>query len=129
MIGVDTNIIIRLLTGDDEPQFLKAKQVFSTEELFIADTVLLETEWVLRFAYKFKPDAIRQAMTKLLGLANVHVNSPENLYKTLRLYEQGLDFADAMHLTASSRHDTFLTFDKPFIRRAKKLTNCRVKEP
>lgn len=129
MIGVDTNIIVRLLTGDDEEQFVKAKEVFATEALFIADTVLLETEWVLRFAYTFKPKDIRQGLTKLLGLANVHVNNPENLFQVIRLYEQGLDFADAMHLVASYRHNTFLTFDKAFIRRAKEWTNCRVKEP
>lgn len=129
MIGVDTNIIVRLLTGDDETQFQKARHIFSTEQLFIADTVLLETEWVLRFAYKFKPDEIRQALTKLLGLANVHVNNPENLYKVLRLYDKGLDFADAMHLVANNRYDTFLTFDKAFLRRAKGLTECLVKEP
>lgn len=89
MIGVDTNIIIRLLTGDDEEQFLKAEKVFTTEQIFIADTVLLETEWVLRFAYKFKPDAIREGLIKLLGLANVHVNSPKNLYRVFQLYEKG----------------------------------------
>ena len=129
MIGVDTNILIRLLTGDDEEQFLKAEKVFVVEQIFIADTVLLETEWVLRFAYKFKPDAIREGLIKLLGLANVHVNNPRNLCRVLQLYEKGLDFADAMHLMASFRQDTFFTFDKAFIHRAKDLTNCQVREP
>ncbi len=129
MIGVDTNIIIRLLTGDDQKQFRKAEHIFSTDQIFIADTVLLETEWVLCFAYKFKPDEIHQALTGLLGLANVHVNNPENLSKTLQLYEHGLDFADAMHLVTNIRNNTFLTFDKPFIRRAKGLAKCRVREP
>ena len=129
MIGVDTNIIIRLLTRDDEEQFLKAEEIFAAQQVFIADTVLLETEWVLRFAYKFKPDAIREGLTKLLGLANVHVNNPENLYRIIQLYKRGLDFADAMHLVASLRYDTFLTFDKTFIRRAIGLTSCQVREP
>ncbi|MFP7755227.1 type II toxin-antitoxin system VapC family toxin [Thermodesulfobacteriota bacterium B35] len=129
MIGIDTNIIVRLLTEDDEPQFLKARHIFSTEQIFIADTVLLETEWVLRFAYKFKPDEIRQALTKLLGLENVHVNRPENLAEVLKLYGKGLDFADAMHLTASSRYKVFLTFDKAFLRRTGGWTKWKVREP
>lgn len=129
MIGIDTNIIVRLLTRDDEQQFLKAKEIFSKEQIFIADTVILETEWVLRFAYGFKTGEIRMALTKLLGLPNVHVNAPETLSSVLRLYQKGLDFADAMHLVASLRHDTFLTFDKTFIRRSKDLTRCQVKEP
>ncbi len=129
MIGVDTNIIVRLLTRDDEQQFLKAKEVCTHEQIFIADTVILETEWVLRFAYKFKPDNIRPAFIKLLGLPNVHVNSPENMSRVLRMYESGLDFADAMHLVASHRHDAFLTFDKTFIHRSKEVTSCQVREP
>ncbi len=129
MIGVDTNIVVRLLTQDDEPQFLKAKEVFTREQIFIADTVILETEWVLRFAYGFKPDNVRPALTKLLGLPNVHVNNPEKLSRVIQLYKTGLDFADAMHLTASLRHDAFLTFDKVFIHRSRDLTNCQVKEP
>lgn len=129
MIGVDTNVIVRLLTGDDKTQLLKAEHVFSSEHIFIADTVLLETEWVLRFAYKFEADKIRLALTRLLGLANVHVNNPENIYKVLLFHEKGLDFADAMHLVTNMHHDTFFTFDKTFIRRAKDLTDCRVREP
>ena len=129
VIGVDTNIIIRLLTRDDEEQFLKAEEIFAAQQVFIADTVLLEIEWVLRFAYTFKPDAIREGITKLLGLENVHVNNPENLCRVLQRYEKGLDFADAMHLVASLRYDTFLTFDKTFSHRAKGLTSCQVREP
>ena len=129
MIGVDTNIIVRLLTQDDERQFLKAKEVFTSGQIFIADTVVLETEWVLRFAYAFKPDNIRPALTKLFGLPNVHVENPEKLNRVLQLYKAGLDLADAMHLAASLRHDAFLTFDKAFIRRSRDLTDCRVKEP
>ncbi len=29
MIAIDTNIIIRFLTGDDKKQFAKAKEIFS----------------------------------------------------------------------------------------------------
>lgn len=129
MIGVDTNIIIRLFTRDDEAQFCEAENIFSGEQIFIADTVILETEWVLRFAYQFKPDEIGQALTRLLGLENVYVNNPEKLYMVLKLYDKGLDFADAMHLAASLSHETFLTFDKAFIHRAKGLTDCLVRTP
>ena len=129
MVSIDTNIIIRLLTGDDKKQFPKAEKLFATEQVFIADTVILETEWVLRFAYTFKPEDIRQALTKLFGLVNVHVNNPENLYRVIQLYEKGLDFADAMHLVASFNCDALLTFDKTFVRRAKKLTTCQVRKP
>ncbi len=129
MISVDTNIIVRLLTRDDEIQFSQAEKIFSGEQIFIADTVILETEWVLRFAYQFKADEISQAFTRLLGLANVHINNPEKLHRVLELYDKGLDFADAMHLAASLIHEAFFTFDKAFVHRAEGLTDCLVRMP
>ncbi len=50
MISVDTNIIVRLLTKDDVEQFQQSLKLFQEEDIFICDTVILETEWVLRFA-------------------------------------------------------------------------------
>ncbi len=129
MVSIDTNIIIRLLTGDDKKQFPKAEKIFAKEQVFIADTVILATEWVLRFAYTFKPEDIQQALTKLLGLPNVYINNPENLYRVIQLYEKGLDFTDAMHLVVSLNGDSLLTFDKTFVHRAEKLTSCRVRRP
>jgi len=129
MIGVDTNIIIRLLTGDDPKQASIAEQIFTDQQIFIADTVLLETEWVLRFAYSFEADAIHQALMNLLGLTNVHVAKPDLLYQALQFYKKGLDFADALHLATNSRCSILLTFDKAFIRRATGLSDCRVTEP
>lgn len=52
MVAVDTNIVVRLLTQDDELQYQKSQEIFQTQDVFIPDTVILETEWVLRFAYK-----------------------------------------------------------------------------
>ena len=127
--GVDTNIIVRLLTRDNERQCWLAENIFANEQIFIADTVILETEWVLRFSYGFKPDEIRRALKKLFGLPNVYISNPEQLKTVLRLYKAGLDFADAMHLGANLNQQTFVTFDKKFIQRAKGKTQCTVKEP
>jgi predicted nucleic-acid-binding protein len=55
MVTVDTNIVVRLLTQDDELQFQQSVKLFQSQDVFIPDTVILETQWVLRFAYKFKP--------------------------------------------------------------------------
>ena len=75
MISVDTNIIVRLLTGDDRDQFRKAKALFAKEEIVVATTVILESEWDLRYAYGFKPTEIGDAFKALFGLSNV--NSPD----------------------------------------------------
>jgi predicted nucleic-acid-binding protein len=75
MIAIDTNIVVRFLTEDDPIQFKQAVKLFNELDLFIADSVVLEMKWVLRFAYKFSPVEIVSAFRKLLGLANVHVDN------------------------------------------------------
>jgi len=75
MIAVDTNIIVRLLTQDDELQYQQSLEIFQNHDVFIPDTVILETEWVLRFAYKFKTEEICTALRKLFGLSNVHLTN------------------------------------------------------
>ena len=129
MIAVDTNILIRVLTKDDPVQATRAARLMEDNDIFIAKTIILETEWVLRFSYSFKPDDIRRAFKKVFGLPNVHLNNPEQMKTVLRLYKAGLDFADAMHLSTSLNQHTFFTFDKKFIQRAKGKTQCTVKEP
>lgn len=129
MTAVDTNIIVRLLTGDDAKQSQKARSLFKNHEIFIPDTVLLETEWVLRFAYKFEPAAINGALVNLLGLPNVRISRPEMLAKALDWQRQGLDFADALHLAASQEQERFVTFDAKLVRKAKHLSNYRVEQP
>lgn len=129
MIAVDTNIIVRLLTHDDEQQFRLAHAVFEMEAIFIPDTVLLETEWVLRFAYEFEAAEIQSAFIKLLGLPNIRVANPDLLAKAIEWHGTGLDFADALHLTASQDASRFLTFDSKFIKNAQGLSRCRVERP
>ncbi len=129
MVTIDTNIVVRFLTRDDEDQYQTAKAVFSRQRIFIPDTVLLETEWVLRYAYEFSKNAICEAFIKLLGLPNVQVNNPAMIFEALAWQSQGLDFADALHLAAGQDHQAFLTFDKNLIKKAAGLGRCVVRLP
>ncbi|MEQ8467997.1 MAG: type II toxin-antitoxin system VapC family toxin [Coleofasciculus sp. E1-EBD-02] len=91
MIAVDTNVVIRLLTQDDELQFNKSVEIFGKHDVFIPDTVILETEWVLRFAYKFKPTDICKGLRNLFGLPNVHVGKASLIGQVIQWHESGLD--------------------------------------
>jgi len=121
LISVDTNVLVRILTKDDELQLRKALLLFENSEIFIADTVILETEWVLRYAYEFSRLEINQALTRLLGLPQVHQSHPRQMANALEWHRQGLGFADALHLASSSAQDGFATFDRPFITKARQL--------
>lgn len=120
MISVDTNIIVRLLTGDDRAQFERATALFEQENIFISTSVILECEWVLRYAYHYKPRQIADAFEALFGLSNVNLDEQHAVYDALRWHKLGLDFADAIHLAKSQECDCFATFDKKLIKTASK---------
>ena len=129
MISVDTNIVVRLLTKDDLKQYRQSLKLFENENILLCDLVILETEWVLRFAYKFSSSEICQAFMKLFGLPNVYLADTDRIIKVLKWHQQGLDFADALHLSNSNSCAKLYTFDRQFVRDAKDLTKCQVKQP
>ena len=129
MTALDTNILVRFLTRDDEAQFNRAVALIDREKIFIPDTVWLETDWVLRYAYGFDSTAVINAFRDLLGLPNVNVEAPSRLLLAIEWHDAGLDFADALHLAGSQEADTFATFDQAFIRDAATLGRCWVTEP
>ncbi len=66
--AVDTNVLVRFLTGDDPKQTAAPKALFEGGPIWIAKTVLLETRCVLSSLYGFEDQAIADALIKLLGL-------------------------------------------------------------
>jgi len=131
MVAVDTNVIVRFLTRDDEAQYQKAYRIFTeSEQLFIPTTVILETEWVLRFSYRFPSDRIGYALSGLLGLHNVITEHKDAVLSALAWHQQGMDFADALHLTCSLSASEFVSFDKRLINKAIALNiGIKVIEP
>jgi len=120
MIGLDTNLIVRLLTNDDKAQAKHAAHLIQNHPVFIPKSVLLETEWVLRYTYTLKPEVIFAAFEKLLGIAHVTVEDPTCVSQALQWYADQFDFADALHLASSHKTEKFATFDKKLIKKAKK---------
>jgi predicted nucleic-acid-binding protein len=120
MIAVDTNVLVRLLTGDDPEQSAAARSLFAAKPIWIAKTVLLETGWVLRSLYGFDDSAIREAFTRLLGLKNVRAEDELSVAAALELTAHGIELADAMHLSSRPPGAVFVSFDQSFIRRAKR---------
>lgn len=111
MHAVDTNVLVRLLTGDDKAQARRAATLFKRESIFIPKTVLLETEWVLRRLYQLESATLVSAFRKLSGLSNVELEHPLVVAQALQWCEAGMDFADALHLASSHSAGRFATFD------------------
>lgn len=120
MIAVDTNVLVRLLTGDEPKREAAARFLFASEQIWIAKTVLLETGWVLRSLYGFEESAIRDAFSKLLGLRNVCVEDESSVAAALALTSHRIELADAMHLSSRPPGSRFVSFDKSFVQRARR---------
>ena len=118
MTAVDTNVVVRLLTEDDPTQTAAARSLFAAGPIWIAKTVLLETDWELRTLYGFDKSAIREAFTKLLGLENVHSEDKPSMVVALALTIHGVELADAIHLSSRPPGAVFVSFDRSFVRRA-----------
>jgi len=126
VISVDTNVLARLIANDDAEQGKRAAALLRREKVFVAKTVLLELEWVLRGAYMIERATILKALLGVLGLPNVIAEDSTRIAAALRDYEAGLDFADALHLSSSIEADRFVTFDEKLCKRAKTLKSVEV---
>jgi predicted nucleic-acid-binding protein len=114
--AIDTNVVIRFLTDDDKSQAKAARAAIEAGDIFIATTVLLESEWVLRRGYGLARDAIVAAVRDLASLAGVTVEEPARLALALEWTSEGMDFADALHLAKTEGCDAFLSFDRKLVK-------------
>lgn len=118
MQAIDTNVVVRYLTGDDPDQAARARGIVDTEEVFVCTTVLLETAWVLRSVYGFAGEEVAVALRAFSGLPSVAVEDPALLSMALDRAEKGMDFADALHLGVAAHCEMMFTFDRQFIETA-----------
>ena len=128
MRAIDTNVLVRYLTGDEPEQAARARTAVDAGDVFVATTVLLESEWVLRSVYGFTGQEVAAALRAFSGLPGVSVENPTLLIDALDLAAKGMDFADALHLGAAAHCETLLTFDRRLIETAKN-TSVQVAEP
>ncbi len=129
MRAVDTNVIVRFLTGDDPAQAARAREAIEGGEIFVSTSVLLETEWVLRSGYGFAKARLVRALRDFAGLPGVTLEDPLLAARALDWAEQGLDFADALHLGSARDCTAFMSFDRELIGKADGMSDVEVVGP
>jgi predicted nucleic-acid-binding protein len=123
MISLDTSVLVRLVINDDTKQAYQAAQLIdSGSAFFVALTVAMELEWVLRGIYKLDTAAIVGIFEALLSIRNVAFQNDADITAALAHYLQGMDFAGALHLITSSKCERMVTFDMKFAQAAKRLS-------
>lgn len=129
MRAIDTNVIVRFLTGDDQEQARKARDVIGAGEIFVATSVVLESEWVLRSAYGFSAERVVRALRDFAGLPGVALEDPPLVSRALGWVEQGMDFADALHLGRADGCEAFVSFDRRLAKTAAALSEVTIVSP
>jgi predicted nucleic acid-binding protein len=94
---VDTNVIVRHLTGDPAPLAARAtRYLASAEVLYVADLIVAEAVCVLESFYKAPRAQVADAMRSLVAMSSVVTVDPSLLLRALEVYESDrLDFAEA----------------------------------
>lgn len=120
MIALDTNALARLLLADDPVQMQCVKALLAKKQTYTAPiTVMLELVWVLE-ANDCTPSEIARGLDLLLGLGNFQPDHGPQIQEALTHYAQGMDFADALHLSLCGNAERLMTFDKKFCKLANK---------
>ena len=102
MIGLDTNVLIRYLTQDDEEQAAKANKLIDNKLSlnkpgFITLISLVEIIWVLESCYGQTKDEIIGVLHSLLTTKQLLVESADTAYLAVKRYAAGkADFSDAL---------------------------------
>lgn len=120
--AIDTNVVVRFLTADDEKQAEAARSTIESGDIFIETTVILESEWVLRAGYGLSAKDIVAGIRGLAGLAGITLEEPLEVAQALDWMSEGMDFADALHLARAGHCSAFVTFDRKLAKRAKGLS-------
>jgi predicted nucleic-acid-binding protein len=126
MLALDTNVLARYYVregGSARAQEEVARAVVERgTQLFVAKTVVLELEWVLRGVYGHPPKDVGRVIEHLLSLAHIEVEDRAAVESALGNLRKGLDFADALHHASSRSCEALLTFDaRGFVGKARRL--------
>ncbi len=123
---IDTDVIIRLLTGDDLRKQAAAAALFEQIEqgtltAAAPDTVIADAVYVLssRELYKKKRVEIRDMLTPIVRLPHFHIQNRSCVLEALDIYTStNLDFGDTLIIATMLQQDSQIlySYDRDFDR-------------
>ena len=115
MRAVDTNVLVRLVTRDDDAQ-VRSAEAFVDKGAWVSHLVLAETTWVLSAAYDLEDAAIATAVDMLLNHKSLSLQDSDVVSAALDHYRRkpSLGFSDCLVLEIAKKagHVPLGTFDK-----------------
>lgn len=126
---VDTNVLIRHLTGDPPDMAARATAFLAAgHQMYLADLVVAETMYVLESFYEAPRAQIAMAMRSLLAMESMVTVDPAMLLRAIEVYEvHRIDFAEAS--LAASAESTGIGSVVSFDRSLDRVTTVERVEP
>jgi predicted nucleic-acid-binding protein len=120
MIAVDANILVRYAVKDDKRQTALATNFIADNECHVLKSVILELAWVLSSSsgYNLTREVVTERLRHIMGLPTIDTEDAVQIAQAINWYENGMDFADALHLASSCEVKGFATLDGKMSRKA-----------
>ena len=120
---IDTNILVRLITGDIPKLHQKALQFFEKVENneikgLLTESIIAEVYYVLKSFYKFKKEQIIEDLQAILSNENILYENKSEIFETFSILKtRNLSFVDALLCAKSNMYDyTLMSFDKNLLK-------------
>ena len=115
MRAIDTNVLVRLVTRDDEQQ-VAAAEAFVEKGAWVPQLALAEATWVLSAVYDLDARAIATAVEMLLNHKDLTLEGSEVVASALERFRKrpALGFSDCLMLEGARKagHFPLGTFDR-----------------
>jgi predicted nucleic-acid-binding protein len=115
MRAVDTNVLVRLMTRDDEGQVAIA-EAFVAPGAWVSHLAIAEATWVLASVYDRGPEAIATAVEMLLSHMHLTVQEAEAVVAAVAQFRRypKVGFSDCLlrEIARKSGHTPLGTFDR-----------------
>jgi predicted nucleic-acid-binding protein len=120
MIGIDTNVLVRVIVADDPKQAAVARDFIRDrctpdDPGFVSNIVLAELAWILAQSYGYSRIEIADAIERIMETAQLQVESPADVASALADYRAGpAGFSDCLigHINHTAECSHTVTFDR-----------------
>ena len=113
---LDTNVLIRHLTGDPPELAQRATQFLTAaEELLVPDLIVAEVVYVLESFYEVERPRVAELVRAIIAFPAITVLDQDLLLRAIEIYEiDRIDFAEAYLVASAERSDinSVVSFDR-----------------
>jgi len=102
---IDTNVLIRHLTGDPPDLGARATSFLATaNELLLTDLIVAETVYVLESFYEVAREDVARMVRSIVAFRPIRTSDPALLLRSLEVYEiHRIDYAEAYLVACAER--------------------------